>query len=230
MALEVFSESEKKFIKKVTIIGLIVMVAVALLSGLAQVINVYQTQGSGGLKRLVAEGDTENVGQNIVGVNQTQNVAQNVGVQPASKGELPLYIEVPSLGIQSTIEAPTVMTVAVLDAALNRGPVYYQGSGLAGDRNMLVFGHSTGFSIVKNKAFKVFNNIKNAQPGALIYVRTTSGVHTYKTLNVKRVSKYNAWIQFNSVKPLLTLATCDSFGKASDRWVLEAEYIGFESR
>lgn len=228
MALEVFNESEKKFIKKVTIIGLIVVCVIALLSGFAQVINVYNTEGSGGLKRLVAQGDTSNTGEKVVEFNQS--VEQTVGVKPANAGELPLFIEMPSLSIQSAVEAPTVMTVSVLDAALNRGPVYYQGSGSPGERNMLIFGHSTGFSVVRNQAYKVFNNIKNAKAGALIYVRTSSGVHTYKTLNVKKVSKYNAWIQFNSAKPLLTLATCDSFGKASDRWVLEAEYIGFEAR
>ncbi|MEN9604420.1 MAG: hypothetical protein RJB39_105 [Candidatus Parcubacteria bacterium] len=227
MALEVFSESEKKFLKKLTIVGLIVVCAVALLSGLAQVINVYQTEGSTGLRRLVAQGDTENTGQKVVEFNQS--VEKTVGVQ-TNVGELPLYIEVPSLDIQSEVEAPTTMTVSVLDAALNRGPVYYQGSGSPGDRNMLIFGHSTGFSIVHNKAYKVFNEIKNAKTGALVYIRTSSGVHTYRTINVKKVSKYNAWIQFNSAKPLLTLATCDSFGKASDRWVLEAEYIGFEKR
>lgn len=228
MALEVFNESEKKFIKKVTIIGLVVVCAIALLSGFSQVINVYQTEGGAGLRRLVAKNDTSNTGQKIVELNQS--VEQTVGVKPANMGELPLYIEMPSLSIQSEVESPTVMTVSVLDDALNRGPVYYQGSGSPGERNMLIFGHSTGFSVVRNKAYKVFNNIKDAKPGALIYIRTSSGVHTYRTLNVKRVSKYNAWIQFNSTKPLLTLATCDSFGKASDRWVLEAEYVGFENR
>ncbi len=228
MALEVFSESEKKFIKKLTIRGLIIVAIVALFSGLSQVINVYQTQGGAGLRRMVAEGDVSNAGKKVVELNQS--IEQTVGVKPSTVSELPLYLEVPSLGIQSAIEAPTVLAVAVLDAALNRGPVYYQGSGSPGQRNMLIFGHSTGFSIVRNQAYKVFNNIKNAKTGSLIYIRTSSGVHTYKTLNVKRVSKYNAWIDFNTVKPLLTLATCDSFGKASDRWVLEAEYVGFEKR
>ncbi len=227
MALEVFNESEKKFLKKLSIVGVVIVCAVALLSGLSQVINVYQAEGAVGLRRLVAQGNTENIGEKVVEFNQS--IEQSVGIQ-TNKGELPLYIEVPSIGIQSSVEAPTVMSVAVLDAALNRGPVYYQGSGSPGERNMLIFGHSTGFSIVRNQAYKVFNNIKNAKAGALIYIRTSSGVHTYRTINVKKVSKYNAWIQFNSAKPLLTLATCDSFGKASDRWVLEAEYVGFERK
>ncbi len=226
MATEIFSADEKKFIKKLIKWGLIIVVAIAVLSGLSQVINVYQTEGSAGLKRLVTDGEDL---ATLQAVNGGKKVESIVGIQ-SNTGELPLSIEVPSLGIQSNIQSPVVQTVKVLDDALNRGPVYYQGSGTPGERNMLVFGHSTGFSIVRNKAYQVFNNIKKAQVGSYIYIRTTSGVHTYKTVNVRRASKYSTWVDFNSSKPMLTLATCDSFGKASDRWVLEAEYIGFEKR
>jgi sortase A len=226
MASELFTDSEKKFIKKITIIGLIVVCIVAVLSGIGHVLNVYNEEGQAGLNRLVKQGSTiaelPEAEKPIVNIQTaaTTNTTTNMG-------ELPLSIQAPSIGINTNIQAPTVMAVSVLDAALNKGPVYYPGSGSPGDRNMLIFGHSTGFSIVHNQAYKVFNNIKNAKVGSLIYIKTSSGTHTYKTISVKKVSKYNTWVQFDSTKPMLTLATCDSFGKASDRWVLEAEYIGF---
>lgn len=225
--MEIFTADEKKFMKKLTKVGLIVVVIVAFLSGLAHVLNVYASEGGAGLRRLVAKDDVADVGKGASTLQDSLN--QTIGAQ-INTGELPLFLEVPSIGVQSAIESPTLVTVPVLDAALNRGPVYYPGSGSPGERNMLIFGHSTGFRIVRNKAYQVFNDIKKVQPGAYVYVRTSSGVHTYKTLQVKRVSKYNTWVQFNSPKPMLTLATCDSFGKASDRWVLEAEYVGFEKR
>jgi LPXTG-site transpeptidase (sortase) family protein len=68
--------------------------------------------------------------------------------------------------------------------------------------------------------------LKNIKPGTLIYVKTATDIHVYKTREVKRVSKYTSWIKFESEKPILTLATCDSFGRASDRWVLTADYVG----
>lgn len=227
MALEVFTDSEKKFIKKLVKIGFIIVVAVAVLSGIAQTLNVYRTEGSAGLRRLVAGENVADTGKEVASLQNDLNKA--IGAN-TNTGELPLYIEVPSIGIQSAIESPVVQTVSVLDSSLNRGPVYYQGSGTPGERNMLIFGHSTGFSVVRNKAYKVFNNIKKTQVGSYVYIRTTSGVHTYKVVNVRKASKYTTWVQFNSTKPMLTLATCDSFGKASDRWVLEAEYVGFEKR
>jgi LPXTG-site transpeptidase (sortase) family protein len=140
--------------------------------------------------------------------------------------ETPLSIEISGYEVNARIEAPLSNDTKVLDDALARGPVYYPGSGLPGSNNVLIFGHSTTFNVVINKSFAVFNNLKDVQPGTLIYVKTQSAVHIYKTRDVKRVSKYTSWIQFKSNTPMLTLATCDSFGKASDRWVLEADYVG----
>jgi LPXTG-site transpeptidase (sortase) family protein len=140
--------------------------------------------------------------------------------------ETPLSIEIPGYEVNARIEAPQSNDTKVLDDALARGPVYYSGSGLPGSNNVLIFGHSTTFNVVINISFAVFNYLKDVQPGTLIYVKTQSAVHIYKTRDVKRVSKYTSWIQFKSNTPMLTLATCDSFGKASDRWVLEADYVG----
>jgi LPXTG-site transpeptidase (sortase) family protein len=161
--------------------------------------------------------------------NLKQSIDAQTHIQtPVGTDELPLYIEVPSLGIRSGVESPETTSVSVLDNALSRGPVYYQGSGTPGNRNMLIFGHSTGFSIVHNQAYKVFNNIKLGKKGDYVYVRTSTGVYTYVIREVKKMSKYSTWIQFNSDKALLTLSTCDSFGKKSDRWVLEAEYLNYK--
>lgn len=144
------------------------------------------------------------------------------------KTYLPLSVEIPGYNINTSIESPLSTDVKTLDNALTRAAVYYPGSGTPGSNNTLIFGHSTSFKIVRNKAYQIFNNLKNVPIGTLIYVRTEKGIHVYKTTKVQKVSKYTAWIQFKSQKPMLTLATCDSFGKASDRWVLEAEYVGMQ--
>lgn len=142
------------------------------------------------------------------------------------KAETPLSLEIPGYNVNANIESPNSVQVSVLDSALSRGAVYYPGSGYPGLNNTLIFGHSTTFKVVRNKAYQIFNNIKNVPPGTLIYVKTQNTVHVYKTRKVERVSKYSAWIEFKSDSPILTLATCDGFGKASDRWVLTADYVG----
>ena len=225
MAYDLFTPMEKRFIKKLTVIALLVLGSVVVLAGLAHVLNVYASEGGAGLMRLITQKEATNSANQEADLKESLDKA--LGTAKNNIGELPLSIEMPSLSMNAKIESPTVQTVAVLDAALMKGPVYYQGSGSPGERNMLLFGHSTGFRVVRNKAYQVFNKLKTAQIGSLIYIRTSSGVHTYKTINVRLVSKYTTWIDFDSTKPLLTLATCDSFGKRTDRWVLQAEYVGF---
>ena len=147
---------------------------------------------------------------------------------PQVKAEAPLAIDIPGYVTHANIQTPLTTDVAVLDAALGKGAVYYPGSGYPGSNNTLLFGHSTTFKVVNNKAYQVFNNLRKVPEGTLIYVQTRSAVHIYKTKKVERVSKYTSWIQFKSDSPILTLATCDSFGKASDRWVLVADYVGVQ--
>lgn len=229
MAEQIFTKEELTIAFKVLKLALIVLVITGLVSSLLRLTIVYMTDGKTGLMNLIQE---KTDSSSALGTNP--NLKQSLEVEkkettPAAPiaTEAPQYLEVPSLGIKTSIESPETTSVSVLDAALQRAAVYYQGSGTPGNRNMLIFGHSTGFSVVRNPAYKVFNTIKNAKAGEMIYVRTVSGTHTYKIREVKRVSKYNTWIQFDSAKPMLTLATCDSFGKASDRWVLEADYVGY---
>ncbi|MES2986036.1 MAG: sortase [Patescibacteria group bacterium] len=232
MAQEIFTKEEIAIGWKVLKIAIGILVVTGLLSSILRLTIVYMTEGKTGLTNFI-EDKTDGNGALSTQANLKQSLEEEkketIPVAPLPT-EAPQYLEVPSLGIKTKIESPETTSVAVLDAALQRSAVYYQGSGTPGNRNMLIFGHSTGFSVVRNQAYKVFNTIKTAKAGEVIYVRTASGVHTYKVREVKRVSKYNTWIDFDSTKPMLTLATCDSFGKASDRWVLQADYVGFTAK
>lgn len=232
MAEQIFTKEEMVIAFKVLKFGVIILVVTGLVSSLLRLGIVYMTEGNTGFVNFIQEKtDSSSALGTQPNLKQSLEVEKKETSQRLSAAaENPQYLEVPSLGIKTSIESPETTSVAVLDAALQRAAVYYQGSGTPGNRNMLIFGHSTGFSVVRNPAYKVFNTIKNAKAGEMIYVRTVSGTHTYKIREVKRVSKYNTWIDFDSTKPMLTLATCDSFGKASDRWVLEADYVGFSPK
>lgn len=229
MAKEIFTKEELSIAVMLIKWAFIALIITGIASGLLRLVIVYITDGQTGLVNFIQEKtDASGALSTQANLKQSLEVEQKESVPSAPVAtEAPQFLEVPSLGISTKIESPETTSVSVLDAALQRAAVYYQGSGTPGRRNMLIFGHSTGFSVVRNQAYKVFNNIKNAKVGELVYVRTISGTHTYKVTGVKRVSKYNTWIDFDSAKAKLTLATCDSFGKASDRWVLEADYVGF---
>jgi LPXTG-site transpeptidase (sortase) family protein len=203
-----FTEIEKDIVKQMIKIGLSILTVFVLFVILIKGIDLFKNN-------VININDNEIVGQNQVSVIRPVNV----------KSYLPLSLEIPGYNINTIIESPSVTDVKVLDSALTRAAVYYPGSGTPGSNNTLIFGHSTTFKVVRNKAYKIFNNLKKVPVGTLVYVRTQEGIHVYKTTKVQRVSKYTSWIEFKSKKTMLTLATCDGFGKASDRWVLEAEYV-----
>jgi LPXTG-site transpeptidase (sortase) family protein len=203
-----FTEIEKDIAKQIIKIGLVILLFFILITGLIKI--VYFVNNSNETIIVDPDGNKETITVNKV----------------ISKKELPLSLEIPGYKISTIINSPNSTDVKVLDNSLSNGAVYYPGSGMPGSDNTLIFGHSTTFKIVMNKAYQVFNDLKNVKPGSLIYVKTATETHIYRAVEVKRVSKYTSWIQFKSEKPMLTLATCDSFGKASDRWVLTADYVG----
>lgn len=207
----VFTKIEIDIAKQILKLGLILIVTAIVISFLLNITDFIKIKS--------------NIAENFVDEQSTQN---NKVIEKTVIHENPLSIDIPDYNIHSSIESPMNTDVKVLDSALMRAAVYYPGSGFPGSDNMLIFGHSTGFKVVINKAYQVFNNIKTVKPGTLIYVKTQSAVHVYKTRDVKKVSKYTAWIQFKSNTPMLTLSTCDSFGKRSDRYVLEADYVGVQ--
>lgn len=139
--------------------------------------------------------------------------------------ENPLRIVIPSIGVDSLILNPSSAKHEILDTELTKGVVRYPGSGLPGSGNMFLFGHSTGFSVVQNKAFKVFNNLQNLKSGDTITIHGNEGIYTYTVKTVKKVDKENALVKFDTQNNMITLSTCDSFGKASDRYVVEGDLV-----
>lgn len=236
MAFDIFTKEELSLAFTITKYAVYILVITGVVTSVIRLSLVYMSEGQTGLIRTIQQktdstavlGTQENLKETL-DTQSEKNNTQQTPLAPLTQ-ELPLRISVPSLSIDSHIESPETKSVTVLDAALSKGPVYYQGSGTPGNRNMFIFGHSTGFSIVNNKAYKVFNNIKLAKKGEYVYIETSSGTHTYVVHEVRKMSKYSTWVQFDSEKPILTLSTCDSFGKASDRWVLEADYVGFKAK
>ncbi len=162
----------------------------------------------------------------------SRNTSGQTTENPSSKAgseiiyaENPLRILIPSISVDSLILNPVSAKHEILDTELTKGVVRYPGSGLPGSGNMFLFGHSTGFSVVQNKAFKVFNNLQNLKSGDTIIVHGNEGVYTYTVKTVKKVDKENALVKFDTQNNMITLSTCDSFGKASDRYVVEGDLV-----
>lgn len=164
----------------------------------------------------------------VAGSQSSISQAKNTPIVAGSNQviELPTKIEIPKIGINIEVRNPTSADYKVLDNELTKGAVRYPGSGYPGRGNMLLFGHSTGYKVVKNQAYKAFNNIKTLVPGDSIYIYTATKTYEYKVRKVIKVNKYDTKISFEGEGNMITLSTCDSFGTKSDRYVVEADLVG----
>lgn len=149
------------------------------------------------------------------------NSSQNATLD---KNLIPQKIEIPKIGVSSNIQVPNGIDVGTLDAALARGAVYYPGSGTLQAGNMFLFGHSTNWKVVNNQAYKTFNGLDKLTQGDEIEITSGDKEYIYKVRSVTRASQDDVKVEFNKGDRMLTISTCDTFGKKQDRWVVEAEY------
>ncbi len=143
------------------------------------------------------------------------------------KGAFPVSLAVPSRNISVTVANPTSTDIGVLDAALQNGVVRYPTSATLGeDGNVIIFGHSSYLPVVHNSAFKAFNGLEKVQRGDEIIVSAEDATYRYVVLSVgKESAESSVAIPLAVSGRLLTLATCDSFGKKSDRFVVTAVLV-----
>ena len=159
-------------------------------------------------------------------VQTGENIFEIIGEQEFIKDTnlIPQKIEIPKIGVSSTIQVPQSVDVATLDSALAKGAVYYPGSGTLQGGNMFLFGHSTNWKVVNNQAYKTFNDLHKLVAGDEIEITSGDKKYIYKVVNVYRASEDEVHIQFNKGERILTISTCDTFGRKQDRWVVEAEF------
>lgn len=145
-------------------------------------------------------------------------------------GEEPVYIEIPKVGVNITVLNPSSKNNNILNEYLLKGAVRYPGSGLIGEGNMLIFGHSAeAYKSVVNPAYRAFNGIEKLKEGDEIYIRSENADYVYKVISQKLVNASEEQIIFSTDKNMLTISTCNTFGEKQERYVVEAEYIGEKS-
>jgi len=147
----------------------------------------------------------------------------------AEAPEAPIAITIRSIGLEAQIENPTSTSIAILDEALLTGAVRYPTSAQLGERgNVVLFGHSSYLPIVHNQAFKTFDGIQNLKKGDEIIVTSATRSYVYAVTSVAKADADSAAIALDVSGRILTLATCDSFGTKSDRFIVTAEFVKSE--
>jgi LPXTG-site transpeptidase (sortase) family protein len=157
--------------------------------------------------------------------------ADTSGAIPANlvnmAGELPTQIKIASIGLSTTVSNPDTTDVEALDSYLLKGAARYPSSATLGQEgNMILFGHSSYLPIVNNKAFKSFNGIQNLKAGDQIEVYSAQHKFVYAVQTVQKMDANSDGIALTNKGYTLTLATCDSFTKKTDRFVVTATLVG----
>lgn len=140
--------------------------------------------------------------------------------------ELPVSIAIPKIGLVQPVSNPATTNVAVLDEALLSGTVRYPSSAKIGaEGNVIIFGHSSYLPVVHNKSFKAFNDIQKLAQGDRIEVTGETHTFVYVVDEVREADAGSDAIPLTVTGKILTLATCDSFGKPTDRFIVTAHFV-----
>lgn len=139
----------------------------------------------------------------------------------------PVRIVIPKIGTDTKVLNPESRDNEKLNAALLLGAVRYPGSGdLESERTMFLFGHSSYLPVVHNRAFKTFNGIQNLKAGDEIALYGSEKKYLYRVEKVELVNADEGFVNLAADDHKLVLATCNSFGKKQERYVVTANFIG----
>jgi len=144
-----------------------------------------------------------------------------------ARAEQPVKIEIPKTKLVAPIANPTTTNVNALDALLLNGAVRYPSSAELGvNGNVIIFGHSAEYyPVVNNRWYKTFDGIEKLAPGDTIIVYSSDKAYVYSVDTVGKKDASSDSIPLQVAGQKLTLSTCDTFGKKTDRTVVTATLV-----
>jgi len=146
-----------------------------------------------------------------------------------NRSPLPFTMIIDSLNRTLPINNPTSRSIADLDAALLTGVVRHPDSAtMAQDGTVFILGHSSYLPLVKNKMFQAFNGIEKLVWGDTIRIKTSDREYVYQVDKVYKANANTLSVPIANTAARLTIATCDSFGSESDRFIVEAVLLSSE--
>ena len=160
-----------------------------------------------------------------------QSGGDALGAPVAERGEeikeLPVRVIGEAVGLDVSVNNPTSTDIETLDKALLSGAVRYPTSAWLGQEgSLLVFGHSSYLPLVRNQAYKAFNDIQKFSAGDTVKVRSATIEYRYKVVSVRLADATEDSIEFPPSGKHLVLVTCDSFGKKTERFIVTADFTG----
>lgn len=155
-----------------------------------------------------------------------EQVAQEL-ISPLVEAVLPERIIIDSLNKDFPVMNPQTTDIKVLDGELMKGAVRYPTSGTLGEkgRNIVIFGHTSRVPTYRGM-YRAFNDIEQLTEGEIIVLKSNDKEYVYRVSAVYKKNAKTDKIALGGNNSKLILVTCDGFGKKSDRWIVESDFIG----
>lgn len=167
--------------------------------------------------------------QDSVFLNDLPMLGDEVITPDSTPVSQPVRIVAKSIDLDLPVANPNTTNVDALDKVLSSAVARYPGSAEAGQSgNVLIFGHSSHLPVVINHFYQAFNNLPDLKEGSIVSLIGENGLsYNYSVTEIRRTDATEEYIDLSSDGgKILTLSTCDTFGKKSARWVVEAKFIG----
>ena len=146
---------------------------------------------------------------------------------PTGMQEYPTHVTIASVGIDAPVINPESLSADVLDQALLSGAVRYPLSGvLNAGKDIFIFGHSTGFKVVHNKAYQTFSHLMDVKVGDEVRLDGEESFSLYRVTSVTILKDSDAVVSIGGDGKTLTISTCDTFAAKEDRVVVQSTLIG----
>lgn len=167
----------------------------------------------------------------VTSTARAKNVNLIAGPAPAvingAVGIAPTRVVIGTIGVDTPVTNPQSTSLASLDEELLSGAVRYPGTAyLDEEGSVLIFGHQSYLPVVKNKAFKAFNDVQDLKQGDTISVYAGATEYRYAVRSVTLVSTEIGTIPLETRGRTLVLVTCNSLGGKEERYIVRADFIG----
>lgn len=161
------------------------------------------------------------------GAKVSSSSALDVRTAVPEDSGLPHRIVISKINVDVAVLNPTSSKISVLDQALLSGAARYPTSStLAENGNILIFGHSSSRAVVRNQNFKAFNRVSELVEGDTIRVFSKDREYVFRVDTVVSVKAEDGVVYLEPGIKKLTIVTCNSFGDKSDRFMVEASFVG----
>lgn len=214
----------KKFASTIFQVFLVFILSLGLLFAFGAVPEEIRDFWRSPFSKASASEDGLDVGAAIPVSDDARILSETPGEILFAEGPKPERLIIRKIGVDSAVFSPETRDISVLDTALKKGVVNYPSGASLNEGNIFLFGHSTNWATVQNPVYKSLNGLEGMALGDEVLIRSGNREYVYKVFSINLTGAEKSLVNLENDRRVVTISTCDTFGKKTDRIVVEALY------